>query len=161
METTRTGSRRIVRLAQGGSFALLIALALHLQFWRGDSLDGFFNDWVYNGLVVASAVFCLVRAATQRADRLPWLLLGFALALWASAEITSTVYLANLDEPPYPSIADALWLSFYPITYVALVLHVRSRMRGQRRAGLWLDGLVASLAVAAAVEVLVVQPVMQ
>ena len=161
MDLSQTSSRPFLRIAQAISFALLAAFALHAALWRGDNLDGLFNNWVYNALVVASSAFCLVRAATQRVDRLPWLLVGFALALWAGAEITSSFYLAKLDDPPYPSIADALWLAFYPVTYVALVLHVRSRMRGQRRASLWLDGLVAALAVAAIVEVLVFRPVLQ
>jgi diguanylate cyclase (GGDEF)-like protein len=161
MDPSQTGSRLLLRLAQGVSFALLVAFALHAALGRGDSLDGFFNDWVYNGLVVSAAAFCLVRAAVHRADRLPWLLVGFALALWSGAEITSTVYLSQLDEPPYPSIADAMWLAFYPVTWVALILHVRARMRGQRRASLWLDGLVAALAVAAIVEVAVFRPVLQ
>jgi two-component system cell cycle response regulator len=148
-------------MAQGVTFALLLAFALHAALWHGDHLDGFFNDWVYNGLVVAAAGFCLVRAARYRVDRLPWLLLGLALSLWAGAEITSTAYLAKLDDPPYPSIADALWLGFYPVTYLALVLHVRGRMRGARRASVWLDGLIAALAVAAVVEVIVFRPVVQ
>src|SRR3954447_3432523 len=161
MDQSQTRFRLPLRLAQGVTFAFLVAFALHAALWRGGSLDGFFNDWVYNGLVVSAAGFCLVRAATVRVDRLPWLLLGFALALWAAAEVLSTVYLAKLEEPPYPSIADGLWLAFYPVTWVALVLHVRARMRGQRRVSLWLDGLVAALAVAAVVEVLVFRPVMQ
>ena len=143
------------------AFAFLVAFALHAQFARGGALDTFFNDWVYNGLVVGAAALCLLRAAKVPGDRLPWALLGLALSLWAGAEITSTVYLAKLPEPPYPSIADALWLAFYPVTYMALVLHVRARMRGQRRASVWLDGFVAALAVGAVVEVLVVRPVME
>jgi diguanylate cyclase (GGDEF)-like protein len=56
--------------------------------------------------------------------------------------------LADLDDPPYPSPADALWLSFYPLAYVAIVLLARTRMPrlGVR---LWLDGLIAALTVAA------------
>jgi diguanylate cyclase (GGDEF)-like protein len=161
MDGTATGSRRILRLSQGVAFAFLAAFVLHALFWRGTALDGFFNDWVYNGLVVASAVSCLLRAAIRAEDRLAWLLLGIALAFWAAAELVNTFYVNGLASPPYPSIADGLWLAFYPFAYVALVLLVRGRMRGRGRATLWLDGLLASLTIAAVGEVLVVQPVME
>ena len=161
MDPIGTGSRRILRLSQGVAFALLAAFAVHALFWRGSALDGFFNDWVYNGLVIGAATSCLLRAWRVKVDRMPWTLLGIALALWAGAEITNTLYLSKLEYPPYPSIADAMWLAFYPASYFALVMLVRGRMRGQRRASLWLDGLVAALTVAALGEVLVFQPVIQ
>jgi two-component system cell cycle response regulator len=156
-----TRPRRFLRLAQVVSFALLVAFAAHAAFWRGDGLDGFFNDWVYNALVLAAAASCITRAVLVRAQRAPWLLLGAGLAMWAGAEITNTVYLSGLDDPPYPSIADALWLAFYPASYAALLMLVRGRIAGQRRASLWIDGIVAALAVAAVGEVLVVRPVIE
>jgi diguanylate cyclase (GGDEF)-like protein len=153
--------RRYLRLSQAVALAFLLALALHALFWRGGALDVFFDDWVYNGLVLSAAASCLLRAALIRRLRLPWALLGAGLTLWAAAEITNTVYLWQLPDPPYPSIADGLWLAFYPASYVALVMLVRGRMKGQRRASLWLDGLVAALAVGALGEVLIFQPVMK
>src|SRR3954454_3269630 len=160
MDGTKTGSGRFLRLTQGGAFAFLAAFAAHALFRRGDGLEGFFSDWVYNGLVLTAAASCLVRSARRRGDRLPWGLLGLGLLLWSGAEITNTVYVSKLDPVPYPSISDALWLAFYPAAYVALVLHVRGRIEGERRASLWLDGLVAALAVAALVEGVVFRPVM-
>src|SRR4051794_656499 len=160
MDGTKTGSGRFLRLTQGVAFAFLAAFAAHALFRRGDGLEGFFSDWVYNGLVLTAAASCLVRSARRRGDRLPWGLLGLGLLLWSGAEITNTVYVSKLDPVPYPSISDALWLAFYPAAYVALVLHVRGRIEGERRASLWLDGLVAALAVAALVEVVVFRPVM-
>jgi two-component system cell cycle response regulator len=160
-KATAIKPRRVfLRLTQVVAFAALVALALHAVLGRGDRLDSFFNDWVYNGLVLCAASSCLVRAARVPHQRLPWLLLGLGLTLWSAAEITNTVYLSKLDYPPYPSIADGMWLAFYPASYVALVLLVRGRMSGQRRASLWIDGLVAAFAVAAIVEVLVFHPVL-
>jgi two-component system, cell cycle response regulator len=154
-------SRRPLRLAQGIVFALLLAFALQALLWRGGRFDDLFNDWVYNGLIVSAGASCLVRAVVSPIDRLAWGLLAGAVGLWASAEITSTVYLAHLETPPYPSIADAMWLAFYPASYAALVLLVRGRIRGQRRSALWLDGIVAALTVAALVEVAVFRPVLE
>jgi diguanylate cyclase (GGDEF)-like protein len=158
-EPLTTGRRRFLRTTQALAFLGLAAFTLHAALWRGDGLDGLFNDWVYNALVLCAAASCLIRAARVRSQRLPWLLMGIGLTLWLAAEITNTVYLSNLDLPPYPSIADAMWLAFYPTSYVALVLLVRGRMTGERRSSLWIDGLVAGITVAAIGEVLVFQPV--
>src|SRR4051794_30092359 len=144
MDGTKTGTGRFLRLTQGVAFAFLAAFAAHALFWRGDGLDGFFNDWVYNGLVVTAAASCIVRAARHGGDRLPWGLLGLGLLLWSAAEIANTFYVSKRDPVPYPSISDVLWIAFYPAAYVALVLHVRGRIEGERRASLWLGGLVAA-----------------
>src|SRR3954452_4122255 len=130
MDGTKTGSGRFLRLTQGVAFAFLAAFAAHALFRRGDGLEGFFSDWVYNGLVVTAAASCLVRSSRRRGDRLPWGLLGLGLLLWSGAEITNTVYVSKLDPVPYPSISDALWLAFYPAAYVALLLP--ARVRGAR-----------------------------
>ena len=49
---------------------------------------------------------------------------------------------------PIPSLSDPFYLAFYPVSYVALALLLRKRMR-DFRGNLWLDGVIASLAVAA------------
>ena len=49
---------------------------------------------------------------------------------------------------PIPSVADPFYLAFYPVSYVALALLLRRRMQ-DFRGNLWLDGVIASLAVAA------------
>ncbi len=154
-------TRRFLRTGQAIAFALLGAFTLHAAFGSHEGVVyEIFNDWVYNGLVLIAAASCLTRAVRIPAGRAPWLVLGGGLLLWAAAEIYNTAYLSQLPEPPYPSVSDLLWLAFYPASYVAILLLVRSRMH-DRRASLWLDGLVAALAVAAVGEVLVFQPVMR
>jgi diguanylate cyclase (GGDEF)-like protein len=49
---------------------------------------------------------------------------------------------------PFPSFADALYLSFYPAVYLGIGLLLRSRV-GRLPGGLWLDGMIGALAVAA------------
>ncbi|MFL5886506.1 MAG: HD domain-containing phosphohydrolase [Thermoleophilaceae bacterium] len=152
---------RFLRTFQIVCWLWLAAFSVHALFHvGGHGLDSFFNDWVYNALILAAAASCLVRAVRVPVDRAAWLLLGFGLVAWAAAEIYNTVYLSKLADPPYPSISDALWLTFYPASYVAFVLLVRRRMR-DAQASLWLDGLVAALAVTTVGEVLVFAPVVQ
>jgi two-component system cell cycle response regulator len=137
------------------AFVALAAFALHAGFGLGGrELDGFFNDWVYDGLIVASALGCLLRAVLVRQERLAWLALAGGLVAWSAAEILSTVWINRLSNPPYPSIADGLYLLFYPGAYGALIVLFRGRM-AEARASLWLDGLIAALAVAIAGELFV------
>jgi diguanylate cyclase (GGDEF)-like protein len=112
------------------------------------SLDRFFDTWVYNGLLLASTAACLARGLLVRAERLPWLLLGTALLLWSIGDLYYLFFLSGLDEVSIPSLSDPFYLAFYPVSYVALGLLLRARMK-PFRGHLWLDGLIASLAVAA------------
>jgi hypothetical protein len=75
------------------------------------------------------------------------------------ADIYYTAVLAKLDEPPYPSISDAGWLLFYPATWIAVVVLMRRRIR-EFHASLWLDGIVAALAMAACAAALVLPPIL-
>src|SRR3954470_24596580 len=158
-EPNDPSTRRFVRAFQGACWLLLAAFAAHAAFGLGGtSLDGLFNDWVYNALILAAAASCLVRGMKVSVDRAAWLLLGLGLTAWAAAEIYNSAHLSKLAAPPYPSISDALWLAFYPAGYAAFVLLVRRRMR-EARASLWLDGLVAALAVTTVGEVILFAPV--
>ena len=139
----------------------LLAFAAHTGLGLGGrATDSLFDDWVYNGLVIVAAGWCVARAVLVRADRAAWALIALGLGCWATAEILNTAYLAKLDVPPYPSIADGFWLAFYPTAYMALILLVRGRMQEFRRS-LWLDGIVAGLAVASLGEVLFVHPILE
>ena len=149
---------RFLRAIQVACGLALLACGLHLGVGLGgDGLAPFFNDYVYNGLVLVAAVSCILRAIRVPGQRAAWALLGAGLAAWAAAEVYYSFFLSNLEEPPYPSLSDGLWLSFYPAAYAAMALLVRARMR-EARASLWLDGLVAALAVSAVGEIWVFSP---
>ena len=95
----------------------------------------------------------------MRERRAAWLVLGVGLLCWTASEVYDSAYLAHLKDPPYPSLSDLLALLFYPAGCVALVLLVRGRMRGAR-VSLWLDGVVAALAVCTIGEVAVFHQVL-
>jgi len=111
-------------------------------------LDAFFDNRVYYGLLIAASAVCLARAFLVRAERGPWLLLGTALSLWTIGDLYYYFALSGDAIVPIPSLADGFYLAFYPAGYGALAMLLRSRMQGFR-GHLWLDGLIASLAVAA------------
>ena len=142
--------RVVLRAAQAVALVGLLAYAVQAAIPAvcGSGAHDFFEIWVYNLLIGAAALFCLARAVFHSAERPAWLALGVGLLSWAAGEAYYSLFLADLSEPPLPSVSDALWLGFYPACYVAIVLLVRERVR-EFRSSLWLDGLVGALAAAA------------
>jgi len=137
----------------------LLAYAAHAAFGLGSSeLDGFFHDWVYCGLIIAAGAACVTRAVVVRDERAAWVVMGLGLLAWAAGEVTWTLLYAGKPDPSYPSVADALYLSFYPASYMSLLLLARSRT-DSFRSSLWLDGAIAALTVAALIATLVFQPI--
>jgi diguanylate cyclase (GGDEF)-like protein len=102
---------------------------------------------LYVGLLMAAAALCLWRAIAVPHDRWAWGALAAGLILWTSGEIVWSAMAAGGGEPPVPSVADGLWLAYYPAAYLGLGLLIRSRLR-DFRPGMWLDGLIVGLAAA-------------
>jgi hypothetical protein len=143
--------------------ALLVLLALygaHLAFGLGGSgSDKFFANGIYNAIMVGATLTCLARGILEPAERAVWLTMGIALAFTTTADIYYTLAFSNAEEVPYPSIADAFYLAFFPTCYIALGLLFRMRV-GSFAPSLWLDGVVAGLTVAAVASGLVFQTVL-
>jgi two-component system cell cycle response regulator len=110
----------------------------------GPQVTAVFDDYLYNALLLAGAGFCVWRAAVVREERLVWMLMGATIVVWTAGDIAWTVAWAQDPNAPYPSLSDALWLAWYPVTLVVLYLLVRSRV-ASFRASLWLDGIIGAL----------------
>ena len=101
---------------------------------------------VYDGTIIAAGLVCIAFAG--RRERWPWFLIGGGIVLWGAGDVYWSHVVLEMESPPFPSPADALWLSFYPPVYLGLFLLLRAR--GYRfRASLFLDGMIGALAVAA------------
>jgi two-component system cell cycle response regulator len=154
-----SGQRSALRVCWCAAAVLMALYTLQITTnAAGDDVSKAFQDYLYNALLFAGAGFCLWRAAAIREERVAWLVVGFAIVSWTAADIVWTVVYADDPNAPYPSIADALWLAWYPASLVALVLLVRSRMRNAR-ASLWLDGLIGAVATTALAAALAYGPV--
>jgi signal transduction histidine kinase len=131
-------------LAGVGAHALQAASGM-----GGTAVDSVFNDWVYNAIMATAALACLARGVLVRSERPAWIAIGTGITTWALGELYWTIHLSDLKEIPYPSLADAFYLSMYPALYVGIVLLVRARVSGFHTS-LWLDGAIGALGAAAA-----------
>jgi PAS domain S-box-containing protein len=95
-----------------------------------------------------AAAICLWRAALAGPERTAWLLFGSALIAEGSGDVAYDFVVRQMDPAPYPSIADAAWLGAYALYLGAFVTLLRARL-GHLRIASWLDGSVATLAIAA------------
>jgi diguanylate cyclase (GGDEF)-like protein len=137
----------------------LLAYVCHTAIGLGSpELDGFFRDGVYCGLVFAAGGACVMRAVVVRDERAAWLMMGFGLLAWAAGEVTWMQLYRGDPQAASPSVADVLYLSFYPASYTSLLLLARSRT-DSFRSSLWLDGAIAALTVAALIATLAFQPI--
>lgn len=109
-----------------------------------------FDSVLYPALNIAAAAFVVYRAHSVRSERWPWLLIGAGMASAAAGDV---VYAVWVPEGQMPSVADPLYLAFYPLVYVGLAALMRERLK-RVPTSFQLDALICALtlgAVAAAV----------
>lgn len=131
-----------------------------LPWVRGEAgFDVVLDGGLGNGCYLATALLACWRAAHVAEDRKPWCWLAGGVAFWSGAEIYWTIALQPLAVQPFPSWADAGWLVFYPLAYVALVLLGRRRVTGMT-VGTWLDGLMCGVGAATVTSAFLLRPVL-
>ena len=140
-------------IAGAGVIALLFHIAHGQLGLGGHALDNFAFNWLYDAVVLGAAVSCIIRGIRVEEERLPWLIIGFGLGFDAAGEIYYSLAFGDSANPPIPSLADLLYLLYYPAAYAGLVLLMRDRMGGFSPA-LWLDGAIAALTAGAVIAVL-------
>jgi two-component system, cell cycle response regulator len=144
----RLHSRSVLRnapLALAGAGLCLLTVQT-LTGVGGARLAGFDGRWTYHAVILLAALNCFI-CGRGRTDRIAWAAVGFALVAWAAGDVYYTFWLESKAVIPFPSLADAGYLLFYPPVYVALVLLFHKEVRGIVPS-LWLDGIIAALATA-------------
>jgi diguanylate cyclase (GGDEF)-like protein len=146
------------------AFALLLAViaaaAVNVVTGVGSaSVDEFMRTWAPSAVYVLTAAIVVLRAFAIRESRAAWIFFAIGLSLYCAGNLVWTLWLEDRQFAAIPSIADALWLSLYPASYAGLLLLAR-RGRKQASAGVWLDGIVTALGIAALGAAVVVRPVL-
>jgi diguanylate cyclase len=147
---------RFVWIALG---LLVLAEAIHELFALGGS-SGLFEEWIPDGGVVFAACVCLARAAYEPRGRSAWLAFGAGLACWGAASVLWSIRYGSNPNPPYPTVSDALWLAWYPLTGLGVALLIRQRVT-RFELHRWIDGVAVMLIVLAGGFALVLQSVVE
>src|SRR4051794_350368 len=104
---------------------MTLAVAAHAAHAVGagkPTLDNFFQVWVYTAIEVVATIAVIVRVLRVREERLAWALLAANLVLWGAGDAVWDFWLVNQADPPFPSVADWLYLASYVVTYAGIVL---------------------------------------
>jgi EAL domain-containing protein (putative c-di-GMP-specific phosphodiesterase class I) len=114
---------------------------------------------LYVALMVGPTAYVLARAVREPRERAAWTFLGAGLTLWTLGCAWQMAIDLRGQQLPFPSPADALWLSSYLPTLAGMGLLVRARVR-RPKLGIALSGLMlASVFVAVVTAPLL--PIMQ
>ncbi len=126
----------------------LVAYLAYLIFRADGQYRSLIDGWLVAGFEVVASVMCIVRGLAWRRGRAVALVLGAGLLSWSLGDIVLTVESLGGATPASPSLADAFYLGFYPLTYIAVGLFMRVDSRRLIITS-WLDGAVAGLGAAA------------
>lgn len=130
----------IVAIGSVAVFAVNVAVRLV----AGGSASPTLLAWLCAVSFGLAAAACLWQGSRDRAGW-PWRLQGIGLGAYLAADVISQLVHRDL---PTPSVADALWLSFYLAAYASIVLAARRRIRGGSTA-IWVDGAIVGAVVGA------------
>jgi signal transduction histidine kinase len=133
-----------------------------------------YTSWLFAGwipgdrAVVADLLFLPITATAawaawtaSRSDRLAWRLIALGLGGQLLGGVAALGYEGILDQSPYPSLADPLYLSFYPLVLAGLVALRGTGRRASTSLRLALDLATTALGGAAIVWYLVLGPTTQ
>lgn len=107
-------------------FAALLVIALLGKFGIGGEWLKDVGSTLVNGAAAAVILWVAFRFAPGDAYRRPWMLIGIGVALYAVGDLTWTVIADALGGNPYPSIADAFYLSEYVFLAVGILIAARA-----------------------------------
>jgi diguanylate cyclase (GGDEF)-like protein len=139
----RRGVRAVGRGTLAAAAAMLAVYGLWQVFrWGGREHQALIGDLAF--VPVNGAATVLAWRVSRRADLGPrtcraWLLLSVALALYLLGDLLQLVYEVVLHRRPYPTWADAAYLSFYVVAFCGLISFPSPRRSGAERWRLVID----------------------
>jgi predicted signal transduction protein with EAL and GGDEF domain len=119
---------------------------------------GLAQNLTYNAVGLISALAILVAVRLHRPERPGmWYWFSAGQIVWVVGDVIYEYYQYVLDQSPYPSPADAFYLSAYPMLVIGFVLLVRGR-RGRDFTGL-VDAAVVATGLGLVLWVFVLHPI--
>jgi diguanylate cyclase len=137
-----------VWVAYGVLAVLLFAYGVFEVVRPVNSYSTAIDGWAVVACEFVASGLCLARAYVSRRGRSFAVLLGLGLLCWTIGDLVLTIESLGGATPPSPSLADAFYLAFYPVTYAALVVRFRREVR-KLSMSTWLDGAIAGVGAAA------------
>jgi diguanylate cyclase (GGDEF)-like protein/PAS domain S-box-containing protein len=124
-------------------------LAWQVFHWGGPDLELVIADAAFIPLGVLGVAFAVLAARRSPTDggRRAWFLIGLALAAFSAGDIAWFILEIVLATQPYPSIADAGYLAFYPLALAGLIALPRERPESRFRTLLDLAIVAGSLGI--------------
>ena len=101
---------------------------------------------LYLALMIGASVVTMARGVAAGRDRRVWLILGTAMLFSGVGDLVYSFAVAGRSPEPFPSIADPLYLLYYPLGIVGVVVFVRRRVRNVP-AAVWRDGAMLALGI--------------
>jgi diguanylate cyclase len=134
-----------IRMALGAVLIGVVVFAISTVIRTDPGRITPLDSWLEIAIYLSAAVLVAVRALRVEAERWGWL---FIAAGMSATTIGTIVYALWVPEGQLPSVADPVWLAFYPLVYTGLLLLLRTRLPHVPSA-IRLDALVVGLTVAA------------
>jgi diguanylate cyclase (GGDEF)-like protein len=130
--------------------ALLVVAAANAVLDIGGATAGpVIRDWVSLGICVLVVLIVCLRPLRIHVRRRSFALVAAAVTTYSAGNVLWITWLSHMARPPVPSVADLLWLSFYPLAAAGIVGLTGIRGRNRPPVGVWLDGIVAGSGLAA------------
>ena len=130
------------------ALAILLLAYLAWLLWAPPTGSLLIDGWGVDLFELTGGALCVAAGLRRQADRAIPLILGASLLTWALGDVVTTIESIGGATVPRPSIADAFYLAYLPVAWVALVLFIRGATRRLISIN-WLDGAVAGLGAAA------------
>ena len=120
--------------------------------------DGLASNLLYNVIGLISGLLILAGVRLHRPERRAmWYWFAAGQIVWVVGDVIYEYYMFVLELEPYPSIADAFYLSAYPLLVVGLLGLVRGR--GARNLAGLVDAAVVAVGLGRVFWVLVLRPI--
>ena len=120
--------------------------------------DGLPGNLAYNAIGLVSGLLILLAVRLHRPERRAmWYWFGAGQIVWVVGDVLYEYYKYVLHEEPYPSWADAFYLSAYPMLVVGLLGLIRGRAR--RDLAALIDGAIVATGLGLVFWVLVLVPI--